>query len=80
MKNKTKLKKLAVATLATVAGLQFALPAYATDTNAPTTDGNATSATQSAEIDALKKQVQELADKINALQNQKPAAASASEQ
>ncbi|HEY4415896.1 MAG TPA: porin [Verrucomicrobiae bacterium] len=74
MKNKTKLKKLTVATLATVASLQFALPAHAADT-ASVTDGNASNATQSAEVEALKKQVEELAEKINALQNQQPSVA-----
>ena len=71
MKNKTKLKHLTVATLA---GLQFALPAFAADTNEPSADNSTNSnnadASQAAEIDALKQEVQELAQKINTLESQ----------
>ncbi|MGC9940280.1 MAG: porin [Verrucomicrobiota bacterium] len=80
MKNKTKLKQL---TVATIAGLQFALPAFAADTNEPVADNSANSnSSQAAEIDALKQEVQELAQKINALESQQQAAAqpSATEQ
>ena len=77
MKNKTKLKTLTVATLA---GLQFALPAFAADTNEPPADNsNNSNASQAAEIDALKKEVQELAQKLDTLESQQqqqtPAAA-----
>jgi phosphate-selective porin OprO and OprP len=71
MKNKTKLKHL---TFATLAGLQFALPAFAADTNEPpadnSTNSNNANASQAAEIDALKQEVQELAQKINTLESQ----------
>lgn len=73
MKNKNKLKHL---TVATIAGLQFALPAFADDTNnsssTPPTVDNSTAA-QAAEIDALKKEVQDLAQKINTLESQQAA-------
>jgi phosphate-selective porin OprO and OprP len=73
MKNQTKLKSL---TVATIAGLQFALPAFADDTNNPSSTppvvDNST-ATQAAEIDALKKEVQDLAQKINLLESQQAA-------
>lgn len=75
MKKQTQLKKLTVATLATVAGLQFALPSHAADaaaTASPAVDNS--NASQAAEIDALKKEVQELAQKISTLQNQQPVA------
>ena len=76
MKNKTKLKHLTVATVATLAGLQFTLPALAADTNTPAADGsNNSNATQAAEIDALKQEVQQLAQKLDALQAQQPATA-----
>jgi len=70
MKNKIKLKHF---TVATIAGLQFALPALADNTNnvasAPATTDNSNTS-QAAEIDALKQEVQELAQKINTLENQ----------
>ena len=56
----TKLKQLTVAT--TIAGLQFALPAIAADsTNTPPDNGSNSSASQAAEIEALKNEVQALA-------------------
>jgi phosphate-selective porin OprO and OprP len=71
MKSKTKLKHL---TVATIAGLQFALPAFAADSSdAPADNSTNSNASQAAEIDALKKEVQDLAQKINALQNQQTA-------
>ncbi len=81
MKSTHQLKKLTVATLATVASLQFAQPTHAADAinTAPQADNANTS--QAAEIDALKKEVQELAQKINTLQAQSSVAApSATEQ
>jgi phosphate-selective porin OprO and OprP len=72
MKNKTKLKRL---TVATIAGLQFALPALAADNSTTPDNSTNSNASQAAEIDALKKEVQELAQKINTLENQQPAAA-----
>jgi len=72
MKNKTKIKQL---TVATIAGLQFALPALAADTGGtPADNANNSSASQAAEIDTLKKEVQELAQKIDALESQQQAA------
>jgi phosphate-selective porin OprO and OprP len=73
MKNKTKLKSL---TVATIAGLQFVLPALATDdaTTPPATTDNSTTS-QAAEIDALKKEVRDLAQKLNALESQQSAPA-----
>lgn len=59
MKKKLKLKHLTVATAATVAGLQFALPTLADTTNN----------TQAAEIDALKNEIQALSAKVDALEN-----------
>ncbi len=70
MKNKTKLKHF---TVATIAGLQLALPAFADGTDSPGSTPPApdnSTAAQAAEIAALKKEVQELAQKVEALQGQ----------
>ena len=68
MKNKTKIKHLTVATLA---GLQFALPAFAADgSGTPPDNSSSSNASQAAEIDALKKEVQDLAQKVNSLESQ----------
>src|SRR6202012_2640838 len=64
MKKKTNLRQL---TVATVAGLQFALPALAADGTNLTANA---SASQSAAIQVLKNEVQELANKVNALESQ----------
>jgi phosphate-selective porin OprO/OprP len=65
----TKLKQLTVAT--TIAGFQFALPAIAADsTNTPPDNGSNSSASQAAEIEALKNEVQALAQKVDELEHQ----------
>jgi phosphate-selective porin OprO/OprP len=76
----TKLKKLAVATVAaaSVASIQLTLPAAAADsTNAPPDNGSGSNAAQAAEIDALKAEVQELAQKVDALEHQQQSSAPA---
>ncbi len=68
-KVQTRLKQLTVAT--TIAGLQFALPAIAADnTNTPPDNGSNSSASQAAEIEALKNEVQALAKKVDELEHQ----------
>ena len=64
----TKLKQLAVAT---VAGFQLTLPATAADsTNTPPDNGSGSNASQAAEIEALKQEIQALAQKVDALEHQ----------
>lgn len=63
-------KKLKYLTVATVAGLQFTLPSLAQNAAATPATNDSSSATQAAEIEALKAEVQALAQKVNALETQ----------
>jgi phosphate-selective porin OprO/OprP len=67
----TKLKQLAIAT---VAGFQLTLPATAADsTNTPPDNGSGSNASQATEIEALKQEIQALAQKVDALEHQQQA-------
>jgi len=80
MKTQTKLKQLTVAAVAAVAGAHFTMPALAEDTNTPpaqpgvpayAADASGGNSADAAEIKILKQEVDELVQKVNALEQER---------